>query len=133
MIGADCEELVVKYLAQTFANVGIEMPTSPPLPYVLVTMLPTSTGSWVTESNLVSVHVFAADRTAASDAARTLHSVMNPWVFTPKLNFSLSNGVSTGIDRFCIVERPAWHDYDNPNLQRYCGRYRIDLRMNQTT
>ena len=133
MIGADCEELVVAYLSSTFPNIGLDMPTTPPLPYVLVNMLPTSNASWVTESNLVSVHVFAATRTAAAVAARTLHSVMNPWVFTPKLSFTLSNGKSAGIDCFTIVEKPAWHDYDNPNLQRYCGRYRIDLRMNQTT
>ncbi len=133
MIGADCEELVVKYLAQTFPNVGLDMPTDPPLPYVLVNMLPKSNASWVTESNLVSVHVFAATRTAAAVAARQLHAVMNPWVFTPKLSFTMSNGSTIGIDQFCIVEKPAWQDYDNPNLQRYCGRYCIDLRMNQVS
>ena len=133
MIAADCEELVVNYLSQTFQNVGLDMPLSPPLPFYLVNMLPKSNASWVTESNLVSVHVFAATRTAAAVAARELHKVMNPWVLTPKLSFTLSNGVTTGIDYFSIVEKPSWHDYDNPNLQRYCGRYCIDLRMNQTT
>lgn len=124
---------MVKYLSQTFSNVGLDMPTDPPLPYVLVNMLPKSNASWVTESNLVSVHVFAATRTAAAVAARQLHAVMNPWVFTPKLSFTLSNGATTGIDSFSIVEKPAWQDYDNPNLQRYCGRYCIDLRMNQVS
>lgn len=133
MIGADLEELLVLYLSRTFTNVGIEMPTSPPLPFVLINQLPRSNASWVTEENLVSVHVFAANRTAAATAARSLHAVMNPWVFTPKLNFTLSNGSTTGIDRFCIVEKPTWKDYDDPNLQRYCGRYTIDLRMNQTS
>lgn len=132
MIAADCEELVIKYLSQTFSNVGLDMPTAPPLPYYLVNMLPKSNASWVTESNLVSVHVFAATRTAAAVAARALHAVMNPWVFTPKLSFTLSTGPAS-IDSFCIVEKPAWHEYDNPNLQRYCGRYCIDLRMNQTS
>jgi len=133
MIAADCEELVVKYLSQTFPNVGIDMPTTPPLPFYLVNMLPRSDASWVTEHNLVSVHVFAATRTAAAVAARALHAVMNPWVFTPKLSFAMSNGTTTGIDYFSIVEKPTWRDYDNPNLQRYCGRYCIDLRMNQNS
>lgn len=133
MIGADCEELVVQYLSQSFANVGLDMPTTPPLPFYLVNMLPKSQASWVTESNLVSVHVFAATRTASAAAARALHAVMNPWVFTPKLSFTLTGGITTGIDSFCIVEKPSWKDYDDPNLQRYCGRYCIDLRMNQTS
>lgn len=133
MIAADCEELVVKYLSETFANVGLDMPTKPPLPYYMVNLLPTSSASWVTEKNLVSVHVFAATRTAAAVAARALHLVMNPWAFTSKLSFTLSNGLTTGIDYFKIVEKPTWKDYDDPNLQRYCGRYAIDLRMNQTS
>lgn len=131
MIGPDIEELVVNYLSQTFPNVGLDMPDTPPLPFYLVNGL-NSPADWITEFNVVSVHVFADTRTAAAAAARALHNVMNPWVFTPKLSFTLSNG-SAGIDRFCIMEKPAYHPYENPNLFRYCGRYRIETRMNQTS
>lgn len=131
MIAADVEELVVAYLSQTFANVGIEMPVNPPLPFYLVNGL-TAPSDWVTEYDDVSIHAFAATRTAASDAGRALHNVMNPWVFTPKLSFTLSTG-TTGIDRLCILEKPCWRNYQNPNLSRYCGRYRIELRMNQSS
>jgi hypothetical protein len=131
MIAADVEELVVTYLAQTFPNVGTDMPTAAPLPFYLVNGI-TAPSDWVTEYDTVSVHAFAATRTAASDAGRALHRVMNPWVFTPKLGFDLSSGRAS-IDLFCIVEKPVWRDYQNPNLQRYCGRYRIELRMNQSS
>ena len=133
-IAADVEELVVLYLSETFPNVGLDMPTTPPLPFYLVNCLPTSGGGgWVTETNFVEVYAFSDTRTNAADAARALALVMNPWAFTPKLSFTLSNGVTTGIDCFSILKKPAWHKYDNPNLQMYCGRYCIDLRINQTT
>ncbi|WP_133259201.1 hypothetical protein [Mycobacterium colombiense] len=131
MIAADAEELVVAYLAQSFANVGLDMPNTPPLPFYLVNRLP-SPSDWITDHALISVHAFAATRTAAAEAARQLDAVMNPWVLTPKLSFNLSNGPAS-IDRMCVLERPAWHNYENPNLQRYCGRYRIELRMNQSS
>jgi hypothetical protein len=132
VIAADVEELVVAYLGQTFTNVGVDMPVSPPLPFYLVNCI-AAPSDWITMCATVSVHAFAATRTAASTAARAMHNVMNPWVFTPKLSFTLSNGDTTGIDRFCIVEAPCWRNYEDPNMERYCGRYRIDLRNNQTS
>jgi hypothetical protein len=131
MIAADVEELVVAYLSQTFANVGVDMPPTPPLPFYLVNGI-TAPSDWVTEYDTVSIHAFAATRTAASSAGRALHNVMNPWVFTPKLGFDLSTGRAS-IDSLRIVEKPTWRNYENPNLQRYCGRYRIELRMNQSS
>lgn len=132
MIAADVEELVVNYLSQSFTNVGVEMPPAPvPLPFYLVTGI-SSPSDWITEHDIVSVHAFAATRTAASDAARAMHALMNPWVLTSKLGFSLTAGRAF-VDRVCIVEKPAYHDYEDPNLKRYCGRYRIDLRLNQTS
>ena len=133
LVAADIEELVVLYLSQTFPNVGLDMPTTPPLPFYLVNLIPTGQNSWVTETNWVEVYAFSDTRTHAAEAARELALVMNPWAFTPKLSFTLSNGVTTGIDRFCILKKPAWHNYDDPNLQMYCGRYTIDLRVNQTS
>lgn len=131
MIAADVEELVVKYLSQSFPNVGVDMPASPPLPFYLVTGLPGAAG-WITECDVVSVHAFAATRTAASDAARQMALLMNPWVFTSKLGFTMSTGARAFIDCFEILEKPSWHPYEDPNLERYCGRYRIALRMNQS-
>lgn len=130
MIAADAEEFVVVYLSQFFANVGVDMPSTPPLPFYLVTRLP-SPSDMITDHALISVHAFAANRTAASDAGRALHRKMNPWTLTSKIGLDLSTGRSF-IDGICILETPAYHDYEDPNLQRYCGRYRIDLRMNQS-
>jgi hypothetical protein len=132
MIAADVEELVVNYLSQTFDNVGLDMPDIPPLPFYLVNKLSSKTNSWVTDFDVVSIHAFAATRTEAALAARALANVMNPFVLTPKLGFTLTAGTAF-IDRFCILETPSWHSYENPNLERYCGRYRIDLRINQSS
>lgn len=127
MIAADVEELVVTYLGQHFPNVGVQMPPDPPLPFYLVNRLGGG-DDMVTDSAIVSVHAFAATRTAASSAAREMHLLMNPQNFTAKLGFVLSMGPAH-VDRVLTVETPAWRDYENPNLQRYCARYRIDLRM----
>lgn len=135
MIAADAEELVVTYLGQSFPNVGVDMPPdttgSPlPLPFYLVTRLG-GAESWITDCALMQIDAFAASRTAASTAARAMHNLMNPWTLTPKLGFSLSTGRAF-VDLVEVLEAPAWRDYENPNLFRYCGRYRIELRMNQT-
>lgn len=131
MIAADVEELVIAYLGQTFVNVGVDMPPIPPLPFYLVTRI-AGVDDWITDCATVQIDAFAATRTGASDAARAMHKLMNPWVLTAKLAFTLSTGTAF-IDRIATVETPVWRDYENPNLQRYCGRYRIDLRMNQTS
>jgi hypothetical protein len=131
MIAADVEELVVTYLSQFFSNVSVDMPSRPPLPFYLVTRL-AGADDMITDCATVSVHAFAADMTAASDAARALHLKMNPWALTAKQGFDLNSGRAF-IDRICTVETPAWRNYEDPNLKRYCGRYRIELRMNQSS
>lgn len=137
MIAADVEELVVTYLSQTLANVGVEMPPTPPSPFYLVTRV-AGGDDMITDHAVVSVHSFASGatpaqaRTAASTAARQAHLLMNSFTFTAKQSFTLSTGRAS-IDRIETVETYTWRDYQNPQLERYCARYRIDLRMNQTT
>jgi hypothetical protein len=137
MIAADVEEFVVTYLAQSFPYVGVDMPPAPPppaqplLPFYLVTRLGGSSG-WISDCPLVQIDAFAATRTAASTAARAMHNLMNPWVLTSKIGLALSTGRAF-IDSIEIHEAPTWRDYENPNLHRYCGRYRIELRNNQTS
>jgi hypothetical protein len=131
MIAADIEELVVYYLSQNFPNVGVDMPTTPPLPFYLVTGFPAGS-SWITECSVVQIEAYAATRTAAKNAGRAMHNVMNPWVLTSKLGFSLTTGRAF-IDSLEILERPTWRSYENPNLERYVARYRIELRNNQTS
>jgi hypothetical protein len=131
VIADDVEELVVVYLGQAFANAGVDMPPNPPLPYYLVWRV-TGADDMITDHPLVQIDAFAATRTAASDAGRALHNVMNPFALTPKLGFTLSTGRAF-IDHICTEETPAWKPYENPNLERYCGRYRIELRMNKSS
>lgn len=131
MIAADVEELVVAYLAQSFANVGLDLPPEPPTPFYLVNAL-SGPGGWIDEKPVVSVHVFARTRTAAAEAARALALVMNPWTLNPMVPIAVSTG-TVGIDRLQVQERPSWQPYEDPNLQRYCARYKITLRVNQTS
>jgi hypothetical protein len=137
MIAADVEELVVTYLSQTLSNVGVQMPATPPSPFYLVQRI-AGGDDMITDHAVVSVHSFASGtdavsaHTAASTAARQAHLLMNPFALTPKLSFTLSSGTAF-VDHVCTLETPAWRDYENPQLERYCARYRICLRMNQTS
>lgn len=137
MIAADAEELVVTYLSQTLSNVGVSMPANPPSPFYLVQRI-AGGDDMITDHAIISLHSFASGtdamsaHTAASNAARQAHLLMNAFTLTAKQSFSLSSGTAS-IDRICTLETPAWRDYENPQLERYCARYRIELRMNQTS
>lgn len=128
MLAPDAEELVVSYLAQFFPNVSVTMPAEPPLPFYLVTRI-SGGDDMVTDYATVSVHAFASDRTAASDAARAMHDKMRN--LNARIGIPVSNGTA-GVDRVETKETPAWRDYDDANLQRYVGRYGLDLRLKRT-
>lgn len=125
MLAPDAEELVIAYLSQSFDNVSFIMPDTPPMPFYLVHRI--SGGSdKVTDHATVSIHAFHSTRSAAADAAREMHDLMTNWL--PKTAVALSSG-SAGVDHVYVLETPAWVDYDDKTLQRYVGRYRIDLRL----
>lgn len=127
---ANTEELVRAYLLDKLAlpdaQISTEMPTHPPLPFVLVSRV-TAIDDKVTEDATVSVHCFHQSRDSANDLARLVHSHMLS--LTPKTPVAVSTG-SVAVDQVVTVEGPAWQDYGDADLQRYVARYEVTSRFN---
>lgn len=134
MLAPDLEDLVISYLTSTglapAAQIQFEMPPRPTYPFFLVNDLSGGDDD-VTEYPVVSIHCFASTRPAAATAGRELHTKMK--ALTPLLAIQISDGSYVSIDHLEVVERPHWEDYADDAISRYCGRYHIDLRVNQTT
>lgn len=134
LIAADVEELLVQYLVAKglgpATNVSTVMPTTPPLPFYLVNRLDGG-DDMVTDYATVSIHAFNSTRTGASDAARTMNQIMKG--LTAQVPVQMSDGSFVSIDYLDVIETPAWRFYEDTQIWRYCGRYHIDLRVNQTT
>lgn len=124
----DVEELTVAWLAGLpgVADVGVEMPNSPSLPFVLVGRLPGGGDDKVTDTATVQLDVFAATRTGASDAAREVHARMSD--LRPQATIQLSTGAAR-IDIAGTVEAPFWLNYRDSTLSRYVARYSIASRL----
>lgn len=106
------------------------MPPRPPLPFILINRL-TGGDDWVTDYPCVSIHCFNASRTLASDTARVMHKQMKD--LDPRLPIQMSDGSYVSVDYVFVDEAPHWEFYEDNEIWRYCGRYHIDLRLNQTT
>jgi len=128
MLSPDITEFVIAYLTPSLTNVSTLMPPNPPLPYYVVKRI-TGTQDWVSDYPVVSIHAFDSTDALAAQAARAMHALMNPWVLTPKVSVLVS-GVECSIDSLEIQEAPAWQDYGDKNLERYCARYKITTRVN---
>lgn len=125
----DVEEMVVSYLSP-LGNVSTEMLPVPPYPFYVVHKL-TGPEDMVTEYDVVSVHAFSTTRTAASDAARASHKKMKQ--LNAQVSILMHDGSYSSIDKIDVLESPCWEDYGDKAIHRYCARYRIELRVNQTT
>lgn len=123
----DIEELIAGYLTSScgLANVSVEMPASPPMPFYLITRI-SGPEDEVTDYPVVSIHAFDRDRTKASVAARVMHKHMTE--LSPKLAIEMTDGSYCSVDHVCCIEAPVWRDYADHELQRYCGRYRVATR-----
>lgn len=133
MLAPDIEELVIIYLSD-LGDVSVELPPvnnadNPiPFPFYLVTRI-TGGDDRLTDSAVVSIHAFAATRTAASDAARQMHDLMTS--LSAKLPLTVG-GQTVNVDYVETLETPTWVDYGDNTIQRYVGRYRIDTRLKTT-
>lgn len=126
MLAPDIEELLVAWLSPVGAC-GTLMSTNPTMPFILVTRLSGGDDA-VTEEATVSVHCFHNTRSLAAEYARQVHYRMKNLL--PKTPILMSNGSYVSVDYVYVIEAPAWRDYEDKTLWRYCGRYRIDLRLN---
>lgn len=124
-VAVPVEQFVVAYLTPALTNVGIEMEANPPLPFFLVKRV-AGLDDMVSDHPVVSVHCFAASRTAASDAAASMHALMK--ALTAKTSVVVG-GISYGVDYRRVEEVPRYEDYDDKNIRRYVGRYGLGLRL----
>lgn len=120
------EKLVIAFLTPHLTNVSVQMWNEPPMPFFLVRRISGGTGK-ITDHPTVSIHCFAPAFDAASAAADQMHDLMCNWTAKDTVTFGSHN---YGADLVEVVEAPKWVDYANDNLQRYVGRYSIDLRVN---
>lgn len=80
----------------------------------------------ITDFAVVDIEVFDRDRDVAGDTADDMHDLIVKW--TPRDTVTYG-GKNYGIDKRETLEKPFWLDYQDDNLQRYVGRYRIQLRV----
>lgn len=126
----DIEELVIAYLASVgLTEVAFEMPNEPVYPFHLVNRISGGDDD-VTDCPAVSIHVFHTSRALASEAARIMHHKMKQ--LTAKIPIQVEGGY-VSVDRVYVIETPHWEDYGDKQIERYCGRYRIETRVNLTT
>lgn len=130
LLAPDVEELVVAYLSTQLSNVAVQMGPSPTMPFYLVNRISGGDDD-VTDRPAVSIHAFNTTRTAANTSARTMHALMKR--LTAQVPVLMSDSTYASVDYVYVLESPHWEDYGDKAIQRYCGRYRIDLRCNLTT
>jgi hypothetical protein len=124
----DTEELVVAYLASLNpGSVGVEMPTVPVLPFVLVSRV-AGGDDRITDRGMVQIEVFDSSRDGANSLARQMHSMIQQW--TAKVGVTLASaGRPVYIDRIETVQGPHWQPYQDENLKRYLARYEVVSRI----
>lgn len=99
------------------------------MPFYLINRI-SGGDNMITEYPVVQIDCFDTTRTGASDAARAMHGLMKQ--LDARVTITVG-GTKASIDSIEVVEAPHWEDYGDDNLQRYCGRYRLDLRLKTTT
>jgi hypothetical protein len=134
LLPADCEELVISYLSNSFSNVGTEMTAGTPLPFILVTLID-DPEDMVTAHASVQIDAFQPTMTLASTTMRQVHLLMKNLVGVPVL-MSTSGPLGTNyvsVDCIEVHEGPHWEDYGSKEIKRYCARYCIGRRCNLTS
>lgn len=119
------EELIISYLRQWFTNVRTEMPNDPPFPFYLINRV-SGGDDLISDYPTVSIHSFHTNRLAAADAADAMHAKLK--ALNAKTTVEV-RGVNVGVEYVEVVETPMWIDYNDPNIKRYCGRYKFGLRL----
>lgn len=126
----DVEEFVISWLAPLgpAGSAGAERPSGAVLPYRMVTRV-AGTDDLFFDDPVVSVHTFAATRTAAADAAKVTHLRMLVLINDPLTDVTMFDGSLANADHVETVEKPYWVDYKDVAIRRYVARYRLGLHF----
>jgi hypothetical protein len=123
----DVEELVVAWLAP-LGPVSVERPAGAPLPFRMVNRVAGANADLISDDPVVSVHTFAATRTAAKTEARITHRRMMVLANNPMINIVMPSGTGN-VEYLETFESPYWVDYLDKTISRYVARYRLGLKF----
>lgn len=130
LLPPDVEELLISYLSP-LGDVSVEMMNPvQTFPFYLINRI-SGGDDYVTDCAAVSIHAFHTSRTLASAAARAMHLKMKQ--LTPQVPVLMSDSTYASVDYVGVIETPNWVDYGDKEIERYVGRYRIEVRCNLTT
>ncbi|MDG3012376.1 hypothetical protein G4X40_19740 [Rhodococcus sp. D2-41] len=125
----DTEQLLVAYLQPIAPNqVSVEMPNTPPLPFILVSRV-AGGDDRETDLGIADVHVFHNSRDQARQTARQMHNLIQQLTAKTPVTI-LDGGPTVHIDRIITIHGPAWVDWQDENLKRYVARYEVASRIN---
>lgn len=96
------------------------------MPFILISRL-TGGDDFVTDYSTVSVHVFNTTRSLAAYEARRMHQLMTS--LKPRVAVLMADGTYASADYVYVLETPTWREYEDKTIWRYCGRYKVDLRL----
>lgn len=123
----DGEEFVVQWL-KGIGAASVERPSGATLPYRMVTVISDIRDPFMGSCEvIVSVHTFAATRTAASDAALLTDKRMN-LLAVDQADVELANGTIANAEYVKTWQAPTYSEYQ-PNIKRYIARYQIGLEF----
>lgn len=106
----------------------VKRPAGETLPYRMVNGLPgEEDDNLFTDDPIVSVHTFAADYTAASDAAADTHRRMQLLIHNPGRDVTLTDSTVVNADYVKTVQTPMWVDYGDNTINRFVARYQLGL------
>src|SRR5258705_10214269 len=123
-IAPDVEDLVVAWLTP-LGPTSVERPAGAALPYRMVNRVAGADDIYIASDDpVVSVHTFAATRTAAKTAARITHQRMFVLANNPMTNVVMPSGIGN-VEYLETFEGPYWVDYLDKTVSRYVARYRL--------
>ena len=129
MLAPDVENFLVQYLSPLAppGQVSIYMPPNPPMPFFLVNRI-SGGDDFVTDESTVSIHCFNTTRSLAAQSARRMHAMMKSLLASSPA-VAMGDGSYANVDYVYVLETPAWQEYQDKTIWRYCGRYHVDLRL----
>lgn len=124
---ANVPQVLTAYLSTLpgLGGVGIKMENTPPLPFILITQLPTGRQNNITSSADVHLEVFHSDPGLAVSFSRSVERKM----LLLRHSVVMVDGYPVSIDH--VTGTPfGYLDYQDPNLHRVLAEYSVDSRIN---